>query len=114
MAGILQDKVAVITGGASGIGRATALAMAAEGARIALMDLGLEVGEEVAAAIAERGGEARYYRANVAQKDDVEGAFTAILRDFGRIDCAFTTPAWPVTTACWPRPATRNTRAWSA
>ena len=89
MAGILQDKVAVITGGASGIGRATALAMAAEGARIALMDLGLEVGEEVAAAIAERGGEARYYRTNVALKDEVEGAFDAILRDFGRIDCAF-------------------------
>ncbi|MGE0860592.1 MAG: SDR family oxidoreductase [Gammaproteobacteria bacterium] len=89
MAGILQDKVAVITGGASGIGRATALAMATEGARIALMDLGLEVGEEVVAAIAERGGEARYYRANVALKDEVEAAFDAILRDFGRIDCAF-------------------------
>ena len=89
MTGILQDKVAVITGGASGIGRATALAMAAEGARIAIMDRGLELGEEVVAALAERGAEARFYRTNVAKPADVEASFDAVLKEFGRVDCAF-------------------------
>lgn len=89
MAGILADKVAVITGGASGIGRATALAMAAEGARIAVMDLGAERGQDVLAAIAAQGGEARYYPTNVALADDVTNSFDKVIMDFGRIDCAF-------------------------
>lgn len=89
MAGILKDKVAVITGGASGIGRATALAMAAEGARIAVLDLGAERGHDVLAAIAAVGGEARYYPTNVALADDVTKSFNQVIKDFGRIDCAF-------------------------
>lgn len=89
MADILKDKVAVITGGASGIGRATALAMAAEGARIAVLDLGAERGHDVLAAIAAVGGEARYYPTNVALADDVTKSFNQVIKDFGRIDCAF-------------------------
>lgn len=89
MAGILKDKVAVITGGASGIGRATALAMAAEGARIAIMDLGAERGQDVLAAIAANGGEARYYPTNVALADELNASFDRVIKDFGRIDCAF-------------------------
>ena len=86
MTGILKDKVAVITGGASGIGRATALAMAAEGARIAVMDLGADRGQDVLAAIAAQGGEARYYPTNVARADEVTKSFDAVIKDFGRID----------------------------
>jgi NAD(P)-dependent dehydrogenase (short-subunit alcohol dehydrogenase family) len=89
VAGILKDKVAVITGGASGIGRATALAMAAEGARIAVMDLGAERGQDVLSAISAAGGEARYYPTNVALADEVTKSFDAVIKDFGRIDCAF-------------------------
>ena len=89
MAGILKDKVAVITGGASGIGRATALAMAAEGARIAIMDLGADSAKDVIASIKSRGGEARYYQTNVAQAADVTRSFDRVIADFERIDCAF-------------------------
>ena len=89
MTGILENKVAVITGGASGIGRATALAMAAEGARIAIMDLGADSAKEVLARIAALGGSARYYQTNVAQATEVTRSFDQILTDFGRIDCAF-------------------------
>ena len=89
MAGILTDKMAVITGGASGIGRATALAMAAEGARIAIMDLGSQPGHEVVAEIAGKGGEARFYPTNVTKAADVTQSFDDVIAHFGRIDCAF-------------------------
>lgn len=89
MTDILKDKVAVITGGASGIGRATALAMAAEGAHITIMDLSAHSGQDVIAEIQSRGGEARYYQTNVAVAADVTRSFDQVMADFGRLDCAF-------------------------
>lgn len=89
MTNILKDKVALITGGASGIGRATALAMAAEGAHIAIMDLGAHSGQEVIKEIQSHGGDARYYQTNVAVAADVTRSFDQVMADFGRIDCAF-------------------------
>lgn len=78
----LQDKVAVITGGASGLGRATAEAFIEAGGHVALMDLN----EELAAKTAEELGErAAPFAANVAEAESVEAAVDAIMEHFGAI-----------------------------
>jgi NAD(P)-dependent dehydrogenase (short-subunit alcohol dehydrogenase family) len=86
-AGLLAGKAALVTGAASGIGRASALAFAREGARVVLCDLD-ERGEGVAEEIRKTGGDARFVRCDVAD----EGAVTALVRTVvdahGRIDCA--------------------------
>lgn len=80
------DKVAVITGGASGIGVAIAAALAAEGARVAIAD----VNEDAAGSAAERIGEsARAYRCDVTQYSDIEALADAAWSDFGRVDLLF-------------------------
>ena len=89
MTGRLRDKVAVIIGGASGICRATALAMAAEGARIAIMDVGADRAKDVIASFHSQVGEARNNQTNVALATDVTRSFDKVIADFGRIDCAF-------------------------
>ena len=65
------DRVAVVTGAASGIGRATALLLAREGARLALLDRNGDGAEHTAAAIRSAGGEARAYACNVADSSAV-------------------------------------------
>ena len=89
MAGQFAGKVAVVTGAASGIGRETAIAFAAEGARVALLDNSPVDGEATAAAIAKTGGEARFFRCDVAQAADVRAAIAGVVGAYGRIDCAF-------------------------
>jgi NAD(P)-dependent dehydrogenase (short-subunit alcohol dehydrogenase family) len=87
-AGLLQDKVALVTGGASGIGRATCEAFAREGARVVVSDLDTEGGEAVARSITEAGGEALFHRADVSVEDDVQALVGAAVERFGRLDCA--------------------------
>jgi 3-oxoacyl-[acyl-carrier protein] reductase len=79
----LQDKVAVITGGSAGIGRATVLRFAREGARVAIWDVSVEKGEALAAEI---GAAARFFKVNTAETADVEAATAATITAFGRID----------------------------
>ena len=62
----LTDKVAVVTGAASGIGRATAVAFAREGASVAIVDVDKKLGEEAAAEIRDQGGEALVYPTDIA------------------------------------------------
>jgi 3-oxoacyl-[acyl-carrier protein] reductase len=82
-----EDQVALITGGSSGIGHATALAFAAHGARVALTYLKNQTGAEQAVeAIRARGGEAFAIRANVALTADVQAMVEAVRRQWGRID----------------------------
>ena len=87
MAGLVEGKVALVTGAASGIGRASALLFAREGARVVASDVDAE-GKATAAAIAEAGGEALFVRADVTREDDVEALVGAARERFGRLDCA--------------------------
>lgn len=85
----LEGKVALVTGGAAGIGRAAALAFAGSGAAVAVSDLKKERGEEVARAIAESGGKAIFVRADVSEPADVVRLVDTTVATFGRLDCAF-------------------------
>jgi len=85
----LPGKIALITGAASGIGRATAFAMAAEGARLALCDRDAAGGRAVAEAIATAGTDCRFYPLDVAERAAVNATFERVLADFGGLDCAF-------------------------
>ena len=89
MAGILQDKVALITGGASGIGRATAVAMAREGARVAVSDLSKDGLEATVAMINAQGGQSIAIAGDVTAEADVANMVARTISAFGRIDCAF-------------------------
>jgi NAD(P)-dependent dehydrogenase (short-subunit alcohol dehydrogenase family) len=84
-----KDKVVLITGATSGIGRATAQAFAGEGAQVMFCGRREQLGQEVAAAIKKSGGVARYLRADVREPDQIEAFVQACLQEFGRIDIAF-------------------------
>lgn len=81
-----DGKVALVTGGGSGIGRAICLGFAAAGARIACVDINDVTGEETVALIRERGGESMFLRADVTDPDSVRGYVEATVAAFGRID----------------------------
>lgn len=88
MTGRVQGKSALVTGAGSGIGRATAVALAAEGARVVVADIDLDGGEETCALVRAAGGEAFAVRCDVARSADVEAAVAATVRAYGRLDCA--------------------------
>jgi len=82
----LRDKVAVITGAASGIGRAAAEVFVREGARVGLLDVDAESGQSVCT---ELGEAARFYRCDVGEQEAVDAAFESTERDLGPIDILF-------------------------
>jgi 15-hydroxyprostaglandin dehydrogenase (NAD) len=83
-----QGKVAIVSGGASGIGLATAKLLASHGARIVIADLQAEAGEQAAKEIEQAGGEARFVRVDVTQPDDVRRMVAFAVEQFGRLDIA--------------------------
>ncbi len=82
----LAWKIAVITGGAVGLGRATALRMAEEGAAVAILDVRDDVGEAFADELRRRGLSAAYWRCDVASEDQVRTTLDAVVERFGRLD----------------------------
>lgn len=82
----LAGKVAIVSGAASGIGRAIAEACAREGARLAIADVNREGALAVVEAISKEGGEARAFEADVTRWPDVDALVTATLTQFGHID----------------------------
>jgi NAD(P)-dependent dehydrogenase (short-subunit alcohol dehydrogenase family) len=85
----LKDRVALITGGTSGIGEATALLFAAEGARVAITGRSEARGAGVVERIRERGGEALFLQADVSVADDCRRAVNETVRAFTRLDVLF-------------------------
>jgi NAD(P)-dependent dehydrogenase (short-subunit alcohol dehydrogenase family) len=82
----LADKVVVVTGGGKGIGQATALHCAAEGARVAVLDRDEPAAGAVVATITERGGQALAVGGDISQPEQVTAAFATVERTWGRID----------------------------
>jgi len=86
--GLLQNKVAIVTGGSMGIGRATAEAMAREGAKVVVAARGEKAGNQTVAAIRKAGGEATFVRCDVSQPDQVAALVDRAVKAYGRLDCA--------------------------
>jgi NAD(P)-dependent dehydrogenase (short-subunit alcohol dehydrogenase family) len=85
----LKDRVALITGGASGIGRATAELFVREGARVAVADYSKDGGQDTVKAIKEAGGDAMFTPVDVSDSAQVTRMVDAVLRAYGRIDILF-------------------------
>jgi NAD(P)-dependent dehydrogenase (short-subunit alcohol dehydrogenase family) len=86
---LLKDKVALITGGGSGIGRATALIFAREGAKLVIADLSRKGGEETVAMVKQASGEAISFESDVLKPGAAEDLVNKAVKHFGRLDCAF-------------------------
>ncbi len=82
----LQDKVAIITGAASGIGRATAILFAREGAKVAVVDINAEEGRTTTASINEQTGEAIFIQADLSQSKDAQRVVDETVQEYGRVD----------------------------
>lgn len=85
----LEQKVALITGGGGGIGRATALRFAQEGSRIVVVDVNDPAGEATVAAVRDQGGEAIYVHANVSRSADCAAMVAAAETVYGKLDILF-------------------------
>ena len=88
MAELMQDKVALVTGASSGIGRATALVFARAGAKVVVADLNVVGGQETVQLVKAAGGEAVFVETDVAQAASVEAMVQTALDTYGRLDCA--------------------------
>src|SRR5271157_3105420 len=89
MAGLLDGKSALITGGGGGIGRATSLAFAREGARVAVADAAEAAAQETVALINKAGGQAMTLTGDVTDAGAVEAMVKTVVAAYGRLDCAF-------------------------
>ncbi|WNS76145.1 SDR family NAD(P)-dependent oxidoreductase [Bacillus sp. DTU_2020_1000418_1_SI_GHA_SEK_038] len=87
--GKLQDKVAVITGGVSGIGAATARLFVSEGAKVVLVDLNEEKGKAFEAELKALNAEALFIKANITSEEDVANVFKQTVETFGKVDVVF-------------------------
>lgn len=86
---LLQNKKAIVTGGAGGIGRATCLALSEEGAAVTVVDLNAEAAEAVAAEIRAAGGSAIALAADVASESDIERVVSTTVEQLGGVDVVF-------------------------
>ena len=89
MPGTLNDKIALVTGAGSGIGRATSLVLAREGATIVVSDVNADGGEETLSAIKDMGGDGMFVHADVSRSADVEALVGAVVNAYGRLDIAY-------------------------
>jgi NAD(P)-dependent dehydrogenase (short-subunit alcohol dehydrogenase family) len=85
---MVDSKIALVTGAAAGIGRATALKFAEEGAKVVVSDINVEGGEETARMIADAGGDAFFVACDTADAEQVEALVAKTVSTHGRVDCA--------------------------
>lgn len=88
MPGRLKGRVALVTGGSSGIGRACSLLFAREGAKIVVADVIVEDGEDVVRMIKRKDGDAIFIKTDVSKSDDVRAMIDCAISTYGRLDCA--------------------------
>ncbi|MBI4595260.1 MAG: SDR family oxidoreductase [Candidatus Tectomicrobia bacterium] len=88
MTKLLIGKVALVTGGGSGIGRASAWLFAREGAKVLVTDIDMESGQETVKQIKDGGSEALFIKADVSKAPEVEGLIRQTVAAYGRLDCA--------------------------
>ncbi len=89
MSGIVEGKIALVTGAAGGIGRAAAQIFAREGAKVVVSDLQEENGQETVDLIRQAGGEAVFVRCDVSKAAEVENLIQQVVATYGRLDCAY-------------------------
>ncbi len=89
MANSLKDKVALVTGGASGIGRAAAQLFAREGAKVVVADVQSEGGNETVELVQQAGGQAIFVPCDVSKSADVKALIDTCVEKYSRLDCAF-------------------------
>ena len=89
MPSMLENKVALVTGAGSGIGRASSLVLAREGARVVVSDINASGAEETLSAIKEQGGDGVFVHADVSKASDVEALVSQTVATYGRLDCAY-------------------------
>jgi len=89
-----DNEVIIITGGASGIGLATAESFASEGASVVIADVSVEAGEQAAAKIRDSGGEALFIESDVAEKDSVSALMDDVQAEYGSIDILHNNAYW--------------------
>src|SRR5262245_52121485 len=89
MAADMQGKVALVTGGSSGIGRAAALAVARAGARVVVAARRQAEGDETVRGIKAAGGEGSFVRTDVTREEDIAALVAKTLSTYGRLDYAF-------------------------
>jgi NAD(P)-dependent dehydrogenase (short-subunit alcohol dehydrogenase family) len=89
MADRLKEKVALITGGSSGIGRAAAKLFSREGAKVVIADINVQGGEETVREITDAGGKALFVTTDVSKSAEVEALIKEIVERYNRLDCAY-------------------------
>ena len=89
MPGLLKDKVALVTGGSSGIGRATAKMFFREGAKVVVADVDRDGGAGTVSWIREKGGDGVFVECDVSNPEDIEAMIEKVINVYNRLDCAF-------------------------
>ena len=106
----LQDKVAVVTGvDNEGIGRATAIMFAEEGARVVVTDIDREAGSQVVAQITRQGGEALFLKMDINIEGEIKEVFEETIKVFGRVDI-LVKGGFRMKRAAWPSASSKYSR----
>jgi len=88
------DKVAVVTGGGGGIGRATCLKLAEGGAKVVIVDLAEDLGNETLKQVKEAGGDAIFVKADLTQEEDIKNYIEETIKTYGKIDILMNNAGW--------------------